>query len=516
MSTRTAAPPPQTTAGTRKPVQERLDRLLSSRLVTSRWVWLLVAQAVLLFSLWPAFRIRFSIIDDHEIVDMIGRRDRIPLQDVISTTIERSNEPLGRFRPVYWLLRTLEGAIAGQNSTWWYVDRFALAAITLAAVFAAIVVFVRPPLAALLSLLPFIGVQAETWYRLGPNEAYAMPFLAIGVAGVVRAAQHDLRPARQWWCYGFLVAAGLAKENFIPIAVVIVAWSGLHHGIRRWRTADWCVLGAAALLVVLDLLALKHKLDAFGDVYSQDRSFAATNGWYGAAVATMDQHHRFTAAVVAAVLLCLVLSSRPPRRVLVGTGIAVAVAFASQAYFYAGGPQSARYFYPVVLVAVLAWALAVYQLLGQGNRRIGLVGGLVVALALAGPVVDGIALSRSTAATSAEVTSAFQADLAAMVDQIEATDKRVIVLQPWEPATEIEPTLSMARYLSTRSDLTVMAVPSSGEQTGFSLALNQQLRKWSRDGFSALTPYDKPDPTSCISIIWGQAKPICADYISPI
>jgi len=127
---------------------------------------LVVSLGTLLYMMWPAFRIPFGIIDDHEIVDMIGDRPRLPLSELPGTFVDRADEDLGRFRPLYWLFRAIESSTAGQNSTWWYVDRFVLAAITVVALYVLLIRFVPAPWATVISLLPFAGPQAETWSRL--------------------------------------------------------------------------------------------------------------------------------------------------------------------------------------------------------------------------------------------------------------------------------------------------------------------------------------------------------------
>ncbi len=204
--------------------------------------------------MWPVFNIDFGSIDDHEILDIIGRRPRLPLSQVLSETASRSNEQIGRFRPVYWAGRALEAALVGRHSDYWFVNRVVLAAITLAAVYSVAKRYVAPPAAAAVSLLPFFGTQFETWRRLGPNETYAVPFLCIGIALLVDGNAKSKSPSKMWLGYVFLTLAGGAKENFLFITIFLIAVSTWKYGIRRLTCVDWLVLGLTLTLWSLDLL----------------------------------------------------------------------------------------------------------------------------------------------------------------------------------------------------------------------------------------------------------------------
>lgn len=480
---------------------------------TARWIWLAVALGVLLYMMWPSFQIRFGIVDDHEIIDMIGRRDRIPAGDVVDTFLHRANEGIGRFRPVYWVGRTLEAATAGTNATWWHVDRFVLAAVVVAGIYATAVRFVWPPLAGLLALVPVLGIQSETWSRLGPNEAYAMPLLAVGLALVVRRVHRGDPPAQQWVGYGFLLASALAKENFLPVAVVIIAWSALHHGFRRWSRADWVVLAGAAVVAVLDVLAILHKTRAFGDVYGQSRSPANILSWLEFAFVTTDASSRFLLGLVVGVLLCL-LPRRPDRRTVVGIVVACVLVVATQVLFYAGGPKAGRYLYPLAILGIAGWILAGHQLRRYADRRwvpvVGAIGAVVLLVPTVRAEVDAY---RAGALMTAYNTEAFQAHLDWLEAQIESTQLDVVVVQPYEASSDIEPTLSLARYLTTQTDVTVMTLPAPQSKDGFSDAQNDLLRDWSEHGHSRLSPYDDPAPGSCVSLFFGKSEPVCGRWL---
>ena len=135
---------------------------------------LLGAISVLFWMMWPMLRIPLGVIDDHEIVDIIGNRSRLPFSRMGTEIASRWNEPIGRFRPGYWVFRVFESATAGRNTEWWFINRFVLAAITLAAIYHVARRHIGVVASAVVALVPFLGPQFETWRRLGVNETYAV------------------------------------------------------------------------------------------------------------------------------------------------------------------------------------------------------------------------------------------------------------------------------------------------------------------------------------------------------
>jgi hypothetical protein len=482
---------------------------------SSRLLWLGASLLALLVTLWPVFRIRFGIVDDHEIVDILDGRPRLPLLDVPGAVVSRTNEPLGRFRPLYWVGRVLEAAVAGDHPTWWYVDRFVLAGAALVVVYLVLVRVTAPPLAAVLALLPFLGAQAETWYRLGPNEAYAVPLFALGVALVLRGLAEGVRPAQLWPGFAFLVAAGLAKESFIPVTVVLVAWACLRFGVRRWQRRDWAVVGATAVVTLADLALLLRQVTVHGDVYAQPRTPVAAVRWLGFAVANLTFFQGLLAAVIAVAVLALLLGRRLPGPVWRDVTVVGLACLLSQVAFYAGAPSTGRYLYPTVFLGVLVWGVAAAMAEPHGagassQRRTAVV---VIACVLALVDLGGMVMTRSAARDAADASLSFQSSLHALEQDVRSSEVSVVVLQPHDAAADVEATLSLARYLTTSTGATVMTLPAETSEGPDGEAQATLLRHWSRQGFNRLTPY-RPG-SDCLSVVFGKGPPVCGRSVPP-
>src|SRR5262245_49428079 len=94
--------------------------------------------------LYPMLSADFSMIDDHEIVKMLGGDARLSLSKVVTMIPEWAIEYNGRFRPGYYSLRLLESAIAGDSAPFWYANRLALALLSALAIYCGVRVLLQP------------------------------------------------------------------------------------------------------------------------------------------------------------------------------------------------------------------------------------------------------------------------------------------------------------------------------------------------------------------------------------
>jgi hypothetical protein len=83
-----------------------------------------------------------------------------------------------------------------------------------------------------------------------------------------------------------------------------------------------------------------------------------------------------------------------------------------------------------------------------------------------------------------------------------------VVLQPWEPASDVERVLSLARFISSQTDLKVMTLPATHPSDAFSQQLAGLIQKWSVQGNGRLDPY--VPSKNCLSIVFGANQPVCA------
>jgi hypothetical protein len=471
--------------------------------------------------MWPVRHAQFGMIDDHGIVGLVGTRPRLPIGDILPTIVDTAIEPIGRFRPLFWVGQVLECALAGRNPHLWYLDRFLLAAITLAAVFWACSRFLHPLLAGTVALSMVLGPQFNTWIRLGAAEAYAMPLLAVGLAWLVhRRGEGDagtfvaLAPG-----FACLVLAALVKENFLllsgPALVIVV----LVLGRRSFRRKDWVVWGALMTATIADALMIVVQLKKHSAQYAQVRNLETVEVWARSSLDAMLRYQGL--AVAGAIVIGVALSGAwRSRRFTVALALAIS-AYAGQVLFYAGGSRTTRYLYPLVLASAVLWVL------GLGGRRVygrtgALTGGwirVVVCWAAGLSLVLGLVVAvqgnRRSAEGVAQSTVAFRGRLDRIEQKVRAHHLPVVVLQPYEPLRDQEMVVSLARYLHAETGASVMTTPAKRPSTEISQALAVAIEEWSREGAPvySLVPYDPP--SRCLSVVFARQDSLCPRTARP-
>jgi hypothetical protein len=466
------------------------------------------ALGVLLAMMRPTLSAEFGLIDDHNIIREMPTTGRLPLTEVPSQVVELTGEGTGRFRPVYWLGQSLEEAIAGHSATLWYVDRYLLAAVVLLSVYLVANRFIGPLPSALIALLPFSGPQFETWTRLGPNEAYALPLATVGLALIaVRVTRGQARPSQLTWGYLLLLLSGLAKENFVLLAPSVALASVAVPALRRTFTRrDWAVVVGVVVLAALDLLAVSIQVARYGTIYPQRRTPEAVADKLTEIFTSADQWGFSTIGLVAAVtLLLLRVHEDGDRSSLLRTGVVVPLSVVllvlPQAVLLAGTVSQGRYLYPAVLLVVFIWlpAFGLAAMGRPGARRMAITA--LMALTLVIPLQRGYENAHQLATTNAVTTRAFQAQLEFVAQRARDLGVRVLVMQPQDPERDFEPADSMATYLAKEHGLRSMVVPADEATTAFGVALNRELRRWSRQGSHTFEPYR--EDVACLSLTWG-------------
>lgn len=475
------------------------------------WLALLAAVGGLWWTLWPTLRAPFGMEDDHNIVDMTAPGGHLSWSRVPETISKLTSEPVGRFRPLYWTGQSVEAALAGRNATWWYLDRLCLATITLLCLYAVLSRVMHPVLAAMVTLLTFSGPQVETWTRLGPNEAYAMPLTAGGLALVlIPALRGKPCPRHAWAGYLLLALAGFAKENFVTLGpslcllMVVLAWP---HLKRR----DWAVVAAVAAVSVADLAVIELKVREYGTLYPQAHTAATMGGFLG----HFTVYETVSAALPIAVLIVVLLfrASRP-RRVKPALVVAAALTMLvlPQIYLNAGATDvEGRYLYPMVLAVVLLWAYAGWLAEHSAHpRQIG----ALLAVVLVVPLVVGSAYGRSVATQNTATTTKFQETIRQVEAAAAASHTRSVVLEPGDPYWDYEPVEAYAAYLNAAGyRVTTLPVttplPASERSSGYFRGLEGDIDSWSASGTSDLEPLGMLG-TSCVSVVWENLAHRCS------
>jgi hypothetical protein len=491
------------------------------RLGRNRIVGLGVALSALVYQTWPTLEIPFGIIDDHEIVEIVGRNKHLSFGKIPGEVSRRWDEPFGRFRPFYWVGRVFESAIAGGNPFYWHLNRLFLASIVLVAVYSIAIRFVPMPSAVAVSLLPFVGSQVEVWRRLGPNETYAVPLACVGCALLVASRVNRKSVRYQWPAFLLLTLAGLSKENFLLVSIVLVAFSVWIHGLEKMEALDWLVAGSVGVLWLASVVPLIAKIKKHGSIYPQTHNLHSVLVWIR--YVTFEQVHR-QGLILGAIVLVLgaVLGWRSgDRKTLFLCAVLVFAVALPQVAFYTGAQQEGRYLYPLSFLPSLVWGVGSIFVARLSKEKSGgrvsagkmrVIGTFAVPLLLLAPVSLGILTARAQGYASVKKNEAFQETLGRILLEAQRVQADSIVFQPADPWSDIEATLSLSRFLAARTDLRVMTMPASSPVTGPAAGLSKQIESWSKNGTSSLTPY--VPSKRCVSIVFGANRPVCSTTVT--
>lgn len=421
---------------------------------------------VTVYSWMPLLDAEWSIIDDHEVMWMIGTRDRLPLTalpgKLLATEVGRSDST--RFRPSYYGARLLEAATWGKHPGAWYAMRFAVA-LVLAATLCSVCLAVAGPLPSL-GFIPFALTRpywADIFARLGPSETYAVLGVCAVVIGVRRGLVRGFGAiACTLVCAGTILAAG-SKENFtllalVPTLILVVHFARLSV---RLRVLLFCALVYVAWIVTHVVLALHA---AGHDVYQQDVSPGGRMGL----LLPFIQRPEVIAWLGGTLLLLLVAALMPARgptstaepalqerTVRSATAVfGLLTLYATQFVFYFGRwPDGAvpRYLFPGMLAAQLALFLGAAALMRVVGGRLPsalLARALPFFLAIGYLTVASADSSVNRAASLRQVddTRSFSGKMRAVTEYLRSHPESTLVLgshSPWDH----EPIFSIDRYV---------------------------------------------------------------------
>ena len=113
----------------------------------------------IVFMLHPMLHADFAVIDDHEIVSILGRDNRVKISEISPLIQQWIIEQNGRFRPGYYVLRILEAFFVGDHAILWYTNRLLLALVSALALYGGLRVILRPFPAGVVTLLFFSMIR---------------------------------------------------------------------------------------------------------------------------------------------------------------------------------------------------------------------------------------------------------------------------------------------------------------------------------------------------------------------
>lgn len=238
----------------------------------------------------PLLTAKLGLIDDHEYYLFLGKDKALSFVEIpgllLSETEVGAWGQYGHFRPLYYLLRTLETSLFGLDAGIRYFFGIVSVVIFVAVVSSLFWVVVcllfsrtkhRLWGIVLVTLFAQVLILAPAWadivMRLGTSEMYFVPWLAIWFFSTVNLW---LKPQTTWlWVLLLLSSLAMAgfKENmiifFVPSWILFAIYTPLvkHKLLLFWGFLSASVLALAIFLgPVVDLLTRKS------DMYGQGRS----------------------------------------------------------------------------------------------------------------------------------------------------------------------------------------------------------------------------------------------------
>jgi hypothetical protein len=439
----------------------------SMKRLVGEWPLLFVFTC-LIFMLHPMLRADFGMIDDHEIVTILGRDNRVGMSEIIPLIPKWAIEHNGRFRPVYYGVRILEASVFGGNASLWYANRLLLALVSALALYWALRVASSPFHAGVATLLLFAGPQNEMWTRLGPQEAYGVPLVLTGVAWIsVQLGRQNWQLVRLFPGFALLLLAGFVKESFVPVlpgvlALVYVVIPSIFPSIvpRRpgFRLSDGLILLLLMTGVGTQMWLIAKMLNTYGHQQTAEVSLRSFLAAVRPTLAIYSVSTLWFVPVVAGLATLLPRNAQEWGRQAWRGELTKAIVLLAAGSFlfllpqllvYAGNSLPGRYLAPGNLFIIFAAALGLYLLsskLVEGTyvELRGVVAGMLIAVALFRALgtyrdANGVVLA----------TKKFQTRLAEIV-QLKTQHPELPLLFYSTKTLDREPLVSVARFLAVK------------------------------------------------------------------
>lgn len=437
-----------------------------------------------LYNWLPLLDAKWSIIDDHEIVAVIGLNDRLPVSEIPAalgkTEIGNAGDSV-RFRPSYYSLRFLEAAAWGGQPQLWYAARIAIS-VLFALVLTSVCLRVGGPILTFCFLIYELSrpYWSDIFARLGPAETYAVFGSCLIVLGFIAATK------RGWTALpciviavGIVVAAG-SKENFIilaalPLWLIFSPTGRLSLGLKSIFGLVLAYLGWISITVVRGLQHAGH------DVYAQPISIESRLGLLQS-LATRSDVLVWLSTCLSLFILLHVWKSRDEQVRLLSKSmngyiwamLVMLAVFASQYVFYFGiWPIGAmpRYMFP----GMLAKHFAIFLFFAVVARMIrikspGLRSGvwivyLVAALYFLKFSVQDFSVNRAASKEMAANTNSFTTRLNEALDFLREHPSAALILSS-NSVLDYEPLYSIERFVRASGLANPVALKLNGYSSG--------------------------------------------------
>jgi hypothetical protein len=484
-----------------------------------------MSAALVALAFRPLVGAQYSWIDDHENLifafgSVSARLARVPSE------IHANSEIFGwgtwvRYRPIYYLERTLVNAAIGTRPTYWFalrqIEFFATVAMTGLGALAAFVaacarskrssplLLATATIAALAvtTLVTTLGAWSDIYTRLGPSESLAMLGASMTLLGFAATALTPRSPRPITVTLGAVIMAG-SKENFaIYAAFATAAFFALVliRQIPRTRlTVLLPIFGFGWSVFVL--VGVKRGVQTVGhDVYGRSASSIPISTIIRETFANSTPTY-VTIIVITGLIGALAVALRPRGITrsfrwftILGSSAVILVLFlAAESIFYFGSPPALRYqvFSEYLqLTFIIVGVAFVFGAVTRASRKL-----LSLALIAPAVVVAGLLAMQvpelsaraqvgyrqfvSSADARTSSSQEFEARIASIAAISRTNGNAPIVLMITDPAGEYEATASTARFLTLLYDRSVYAEvdPLVADPTDMALTARSGWSDW--------------------------------------
>jgi hypothetical protein len=490
------------------------------------------------------YQANWGLIDDHEVFHFLGPGLQLPLTEIWSTLLAKTEVGTfaGRFRPGYYIFKLAETSFWGTNVHLWYLARTIGFAVFLSSIwwftrrYAGI--WLAGILTAYIALLP---MWAGVWARLGPSEIYGATCIGIMIFATYFIFFSDTSRTRNvsaiTLTLSTIVLVGM-KETFLPIAgctAAVLMSAAVRKKLSPSASAVLMLLIVAALACIV--IVIGRQVVATGaDFYAKTVELWPVLGFAGDGLLSAVRQTWWLYLTPILIFGASELILRKPLRswivassITIGAyGLIVAMYAMQCALYRAKFPLNSRYDFPAMLLVPLSLCvLACYVFCMMrgffSKRTINYAGFATASLACLYLIAGSARLDNGKALAAAvhtniEATSSFYNELQRALRAAEKSPESPIILEAYGPGA-YEPVFSLSTYLpalGARNRISIRLHPGPNSHGKLYDDLEQRLSELEKAGSGAFTPLRdslaSPAP-GCVSIgITGPPDGTCSGF----
>ena len=525
---------------------ERFYHFLFPRSKILNFIIIICISAVMSFLLtgMQVFRANWGIIDDNEIFNFLGPDRHLPLADIWTTLMTKTEVGSleGRFRPAYYLIKLTETSIFGTNVHLWYLGNTVGFAIFLGSLWWTLLRFVGGWLGgALTASVALLSLWAGIWSRLGPSEISGAAWIGIAVF----AADFILFSKSGWarnlgaivLALATIVVIGL-KETFIPLALASLAvlwWAVAREKLSGILAAFLSFIIVACIAGIA--LAIKKEVGAGTDFNGKSIGALLTVAF--GVLGILDGLARTWWLWVLPVIffqMLGVIKRKPFREWLAGSRQAIGIygflilMYAAQCALYRSSfPHNSRYDFPAMLLVPLTCCILASEISRQARQffpeRTVEYAQLTAAAFLASALLVGNLGKAPPLVTAVKkniaATNLFFNELQRLLHEAKASPDKPIILEAFGPYS-YEPVLAFSYYLTAygnRNPVSVRFHPYANFTGNLIDSLQKQLLDLQEARTGSFTPLADSLANrnrGCLSVgIFGPPDAACSGFETP-